>query len=280
MSYKITAVSLIALVLFLNFIPVYQITVNAFKTPDDYSGAGVYEEQGQNIIMPPRHWSLEPFRYFLEETTAIRAYLNTIIISIACIIILEVLGAITALILAQYRVWFSDYIINLLIGAQAIPIVMTIIAVFMVTRAIGWLDSYRGIIIALSAQSLPFTIFLFHSYYRTLPREILDAAEVDGASFWQVAFRIVLPMSGTIMATVGILIFMSIWATYLLGLILLRREQLYILSMVIQNMEIVLRLRMPVFYAGFVLMALPMLAVAWWAQRFISTGMLAGSIKE
>jgi raffinose/stachyose/melibiose transport system permease protein len=280
MSYRITMVLLIALVLFLNFIPLYQITVNAFKTVDDYSGAGAYEGLGQNIIMPPRHWSLEAFRYFLEQTTAIRAYLNTIIISISCIIILEVLGAITALILAQYRVWFTGYIINLLIGAQAIPIVMTIIAVFIVTRQIGWLDTYRGIIIALSAQSLPFTIFLFHSYYRTLPREILDAAEVDGASFWQVAFRIVLPMSGTIMATVGILIFMSIWATYLLGLILLRREQLYILSMVIQNMEIVLRLRIPVFYAGFVLMALPMLAVAWWAQRFIGTGMLAGSIKE
>jgi ABC-type glycerol-3-phosphate transport system permease component len=150
----------------------------------------------------------------------------------------------------------------------------------MVTREIGWLDTYRGIIVALSAQSLPFTIFLFHTYYRTLPREIIDAAEVDGASFWQVAFRIVLPMSGTIMATVGILIFMSVWATYLLGLVLLRREQMYILSMMINNMEIVFRVRIPVFYAGFMLMALPMLAVAWWAQRFISTGMLAGSIKE
>ncbi len=280
MSYKIAAILLIALVLFLNFLPLYQITVNAFKSADDYNGAGRYEGQGQNFIMPPRQWSLEAYQYFIRESGAIRAYLNTIIISVACIMILEILGAITALVLAQYQVWFTDYMVNYLIGAQAIPIVMTIIAVFVITRDVGWLDTYHGVIIALSAQSLPFTIFLFHSYYRTLPRELLDAAEVDGASFWQTAFRIVLPMSGTIMATVGILIFMAIWATYLLGLVLLRREDMYILSMVIQNLEIVLRLRAPVFYAGFMLRALPMLAVAWWAQRFIAAGMLAGSIKE
>jgi ABC-type glycerol-3-phosphate transport system permease component len=167
-----------------------------------------------------------------------------------------------------------------LIGGQAIPIVMTILTTFLITRALHWLDTYQGAIIALTAQSLPFTIFLFYSYYIDLPRELLDAAEVDGASFWQVFTRIVLPMSGTIVATVGILIFIFTWATYLIGLVVLRKEQMYILSMVINNMEISLRLKIPVFFASFVMFSLPMIIVARWAQRYIATGMLAGAVKE
>jgi ABC-type glycerol-3-phosphate transport system permease component len=103
---------------------------------------------------------------------------------------------------------------------------------------------------------------------------------VDGASFWQVFTRIVLPMSGTIVATVGILIFIFTWATYLIGLVVLRKEQMYILSMVINNMEISLRLKIPVFFASFVMFSLPMIIVARWAQRYIATGMLAGAVKE
>jgi ABC-type glycerol-3-phosphate transport system permease component len=267
-------------ILFLNLLLLYQIIVNSFKTADDYNGAGEYQEQGINVFGPPRQWSLESFEYFFRETKAMRAFLNNAILSIACVVLLLLIGSLTALILAQYRVWFSEHIVRLLIGAQAIPIVMTILTTFQITRSLGWLDSYQGAIVALTAQFLPFTIFLFYSYYLDLPRELLDAAEVDGASFRQIFLQIVLPMSKSIAATVGILMFVFTWATYLIGLVVLRSEDMYILSMVIQNMEIALRLRIPVLFAAFVVFALPMLLVAYWAQRYISAGMLAGSLKD
>jgi len=279
-SYKIAMLLLLILVLFLNFIPIYQITVNAFKGIDDYNGAGEYAGQGVNVFMPPRRWTLSSFAYFFEETTAIRAFLNNVILSVSCVVILEVLGAITALVLAQYQMRFTNRLVQFLIGAQAIPIVMTMLTTFRVTRALHWLDTYQGAVVALSAQFLPFVIFLFYSYYLDLSREILEAAEIDGASFLQTFFRVVLPMSTTIVATVGILIFIFVWATYLVGLVVLRKEEMYILSQVIQNMEIALRLRIPVYFASFVVFSLPMLAVARWAQRYISTGMLAGAVKE
>ncbi len=279
-SYRVVMIGLIGLILFFNFVPVYQITANAFKSADDYNGAGKYEGQGINIILPPRDWTLDSFRYFFTEGAAVRALLNTILISVFSVFFLEVLGATTGLVLAQYRVPFTNKVVAFMIGAMAIPIVMTMITTFRITRSLHALDTYQGAITALVAQSLPFVIFLFYGYYRTLPKEILEAAEMDGASFLQVALRLVLPMSGPIMSTVGILIFMNVWATCLIGLIILRKEQMYILSMVIQNMEIVLRWRIPVYYAAFVVMSLPMLAVAWWAQRYITTGMLAGAVKE
>lgn len=278
-SYNIVMISLVVLILFLNFIPLYQITVNAFKSVDDYNGAKVYEGQGRNTFGLPRTWTLSSFLYSLRQEVFIRAFLNTIIISTGCLIIVELLGAVTALILAQYRLWFTDRIVTIVIGAHAIPLIMTMITTFRVTRAFGWLDTYQGAIVALSAQSLPFVIFLFYSYYLGLPKELLEAAEIDGATFLQVAFRIVFPMSGPIVATVGVLVFIQLWATYLIGLIILRQENMHILSMVIQNAEVALRLRTPVYYASFLIMSLPMLAVARWAQRYISTGMLAGAAK-
>ena len=279
-SYKIFMIFLFSIILFLNLIPVYQITVNAFKSPDDYNGAGIYEPMGVNVFMPPRALTLFSFSFFFNETAAIRAFLNNVILSVFCVIVLEILGTITALILTQYQVRFTNQIVRLLIGGQAIPIVMTILTTFLVSRSLHFLDTYHGAIIALSAQFLPFTILIFYSYYQDLPKELLAAAEVDGASFLQVFRMIVLPMSGTILATVGILIFIFTWATYLIGLVLLRKENMQILSMVIQNMEINMRLRPPAYFAAFVIFSLPMIVVARWAQRYISTGMLAGAMKE
>ncbi len=279
-SFNLTMALLVALILFLNLIPIYQITTNALKMVDDYNGAGEFEGMGTNVFMLPRKLTLSSFTYFFEVAGLPRSFLNNIILSISCILILEVLGAIASLVLAQYPVRFTDHIVKFLIGAQAIPIVMTMITTFRVSRALNWLDTYQGATVALSAQSLPFVIFLFYSYYLGLPREILESAEVDGASFIQVFFKIVLPMSGTIVATVGILIFIQVWATYLIGLIILRKEEMHILSMVIQNMDISLRLRRPVFYAAFVVVSVPMLAVARWAQQYIATGMTAGALKQ
>ena len=279
-SYTIFMVLITAAVLLLNLLPVYQAIANSFKSVDEYNGAGQFADRGPNVFLPPHKWTLSSFIYFFQETTALRAYLNTAIIAVSCVVLLEIVGSVTALILAQYKVRFTDRLVQFMIGGQAIPIVMTILTTFLITRALHWLDTYQGAIIALTAQSLPFTIYLFHSYYLDLPRELLDAAEVDGASFWQVFAKIVLPMSGTVVATVGILIFISAWATYLIGLVILRKEEMHILSMVINNMEIVLRLKIPVFFASFVMFSLPMIFVARWAQRYISTGMLAGAVKE
>ena len=279
-SYHLVVGIVLAVVLFLNFLLLYQITVNAFKSPDDYNGAGIYENTSPNVFMPPRGWTLESFVYFFEGTTALRAFANNVILSVSCVFLLEIIGASTAFVLAQYKTRYTRHIVHFLIAAQAIPIVMTILTTFRITRTLGWLDTYQGAIAALTAQFLPFTIFLFYSYYLDLPRELIDAAEVDGASFWQIFFRIVLPMSKNIAATAGILVFIFTWATYLIGLVVLRKEEMYILSMVIQNMEIALRLRIPVFFAAFVVFMLPMLVVARWAQRYINVGMLAGAVKE
>ena len=279
-SYTLILLVITVVILILNFLPVYQTIANSFKSVDDYNGAGLYAGKGGNVFLPPRQWTLSSFIYFFQVDGALRAYLNTAIIAVVCVVLLELVGSFTALILAQYKVRFTAGVVQFLIGGQAIPIVMTILTTFLITRALHWLDTYQGAIIALTAQSLPFTIFLFYSYYMDLPRELLDAAEVDGASVWQVFTKIVLPMSGTVVATVGILIFIGAWATYLIGLIILRKEQMHILSMVINNMEIVLRLKIPVFFACFVMFSLPMIFVARWAQRYISTGMLSGAMKE
>jgi len=280
LSYKIILISLIVVVLILNFIPIYQIVTNTFKSVDEFNGTGAYAEQGPNPFLPPKEWTLSTVSYFFTNTTAPRSFLNNVIVSSVGIFLLVILGAATALILAQYQTRYTGYIFYFMMGGHAIPKVMTIISIFVITRAISSLDTYQGIILVIAAQWLPFTIFLFYGYYSGLPRDILDAAEIDGASFFQIVFRIVLPMSRTIIATVAILIFMAVWAIYLQGLILLRKEEMYILSQAIQNMEHGLRNKQPVFYAGFLFMTLPMLIVAWWAQRYISAGMLAGSVKE
>ncbi len=89
---------------------------------------------------------------------------------------------------------------------------------------IGWLNSYHVQIVPFIADSLG--IFLFYQYFRDLPDELVEAARIDGASIWQIYSRIIMPISGPILATVAILKFLAMWNAYIWPLMVIRSEEL------------------------------------------------------
>ena len=123
-----------------------------------------------------------------------------------------------ALIIATFIVPFEVIAIPLLLVVNSLP------WIGVEGIEIGWLNTYHVQIIPFIADSLG--IFLFYQYFRDLPDELVEAARIDGASIWQIYSRIIMPISGPILATVAILKFLVMWNAYIWPLMTIRSEEL------------------------------------------------------
>lgn len=122
-----------------------------------------------------------------------------------------------AVIIATFIIPFETVAIPLLLVVNNLPWITTEGVV------IGWLDSYHVQIIPFIADSL--SIFLFVQYFRDLPKDLIEAARIDGASWWQIYYRVFVPISGPVFATVAILKFLVMWNQYLWPLMVVRSEE-------------------------------------------------------
>lgn len=159
-----------------------------------------------------------------------RYFLNTVIVVGCALVIVMVLGSMCAYVLARYPFPGSRFIYYLMLGGLAFPIFMAIVPLFFVLKNIGLLNTLPGLIITYVAFALPFTVFFLYPFFRALPAEISEAAEMDGAGEWKKFFLIMLPMAKPGMASVAIFNFLGLWNQFLLPVALNTKKENYVLS--------------------------------------------------
>src|SRR5699024_7628865 len=100
------------------------------------------------------------------------------------------------------------------------PVFLAIVPLFFILQNFGLLNTLQGLIITYIAFALPFTVFFLHSFFKTLPKEVYEAAQVDGAGEWRTFFSVMLPMARPGMASVAIFNFLGLWNQFLLPIAL------------------------------------------------------------
>ncbi len=126
------------------------------------------------------------------------------------------LGAMCAYVLARFNFFGSRFIYYLMLAGLTFPIFLAIVPLFFVLKNLGLLNTLPGLIITYVAFALPFTVFFLYSFFRALPYEIYEAAQIDGASEWRTFFQVMLPMAGPGMSAVAIFNFLGLWNQFLL----------------------------------------------------------------
>jgi N-acetylglucosamine transport system permease protein len=165
------------------------------------------------------------------ETAGIgRWFINTIIVVGFALVIVMVLGAMCAYVLARYRFPGNRVIYYLMLAGLTFPIFLAIVPLFFTLRSIGLLNTLPGLIMTYVAFALPFTVFFLHSFFASLPNEIYEAAQVDGASEWRTFFQVMLPMARPGMAAVSIFNFLGLWNQFLLPVALNTNPDRYVLT--------------------------------------------------
>ena len=207
-----------------------------------------------------------------------RALFNSIVVSLAVVVVVVLIAAPAAYALAKFRLRFTTAIFLVFVLTMQAPV--PVIPLYVLLVRLGMTDSYAGYILPLAAGGLPLAIFIFRSFFLTIPRELEEAAVVDGATRFGAFVRIVMPISTPAVATVAILQFLAAWNEYFLALILLRSPEIRTLPLAIQVFFYDFgRSDWGPVFAALTVGTIPMVVVYVFMQRWFVRGLTAGAVK-
>lgn len=178
----------------------------------------------------PEVWQFQNYVNAWNTAGIGRYFFNTVIVVGFALVIVMVLGAMCAYVLARFVFPGSRAIYYLMLAGLTFPIFLAIVPLFFILENLGLLNTLPGLIIVYVAFALPFTVFFLFSFFKALPHEIAEAAQIDGAGEWRTFFQVMLPMAKPGMASVAIFNFLGLWNQYLIPVAINTKEPNYVLS--------------------------------------------------
>jgi len=244
---------------------------SSLKDTDEFFGRGL------NPLPQQLLWS--NYQQAWEQASFGTYFINTLLITIGTCVGTLVVTAMAGYVLARAPFPGRNVCLFLISATLFLPHGYTIIPIFDLMEKLGLLNSLFSIIIVQAAGGVVFGTFLFMGYFQTIDRELEDAAKVDGASFHQTFWRIMLPLSGPMLATVGLFTAISAWNSYFIPLVFtLARPEQRTLSVGMYAFIGENSTQWTLLCAGSIITLVPIIALFVMLQRFFVNG-LAGAIK-
>jgi multiple sugar transport system permease protein len=184
-----------------------------------------------NLI--PRRPTLDSFVYVFTQVDFARFLLNTLFVSAAVTVVALILHSMSAYALARLRFPGRDAIFLTMFATFLISQPVIIVPLFILARALHMLDSYAGLIIPSIFNA--FGIFLLRQFYLAIPRELEEAALIDGAGYFRIWLSIILPLSRPIMSALAILFFLANWNSFLWPLTITSNQDLWMVQVAIAS---------------------------------------------
>lgn len=182
----------------------------------------------QTVAYPPEWWpapvTFANYAKALGETPLLRYFLNSLIVALACVVGQIVTGALAGYAFARMRFKHRDALFFTVLATMMLPIYVNIVPLFALMGMLGWVDTYQALIVP--GLTGAFGVFLFRQWFLSLPVELEDAARIDGATPWDLFWRVALPTAGPAIATLAIFEFLASWNTFLWPLVVTNSDAL------------------------------------------------------
>jgi len=206
-------------------------------------------------------------------------FLNSLVVVGAAVALLLLFGSMAGFALSHVRFRGSRALFLGILAALFVPFQVIMVPLARTMADSGLIDTYPGLALAYVAQFLPFTIYLMTSYYSAIPREIVDAARIDGNSVYGVYGRIMLPLGRPALLSIGILDALFCWNDVLIALLMMPSAERRTLMIGVTTLRGQYSNDIPTFAAGVLIAAVPVLVVYLIFQRQIADAVTAGSTK-
>jgi len=250
------------------FLPLYLMIIVSFKTNTQFY-------QSPTTLTSPMHFNnwVEAWE-LLKPTIA-----NSVFLSSGSTILMIFLALSSAYFFARLRMPMSGFLWNAILILMMLPMIANLVPLFRLLRDIGLLNTLTALILVGAAQGQITAIFMLRSFVKDVPNDLFEAAEIDGANHFQQLFRIVLPLSGPILGTVGVMHFMQQWNEFLLPLVVMRDHgRLPVMVQLIRMAGEYIKLWGPLM-AGYALAALPIIILFIFSMKLFVRGMTEGATK-
>ena len=236
--------------------------------------------RGLEFQVPPR-WIPDPVVWrnyqqaFFESGLPFPTFfVNTVIITLANIVGTLFSASIAGFGFARLRFPARNAVFILVLSTMMLPGTVTLIPSYLLFNRLGWIDTWLPLIVPAYLGGGAFNVFLFRQFFMGLPLELDEAARMDGASTWQIYLRIALPLSGPVLATVGIFTFLATWNSFLDALIYLNSVEKMTLAVGLQAFRGLYLQQWNLMMAAAAIMIAPVLVLFALAQRYFVRGLV------
>jgi len=252
-------------------------------TPMLWMLSTAFKQTGQEWVFPPV-WIPDPiwWRNYPEAMAVLpvpfyRYVLNTLIITLGATLGTVVSSSLAAFSLARLRFKGRNALFILVISTMMLPSIVTLIPTFLIFKTLGWLDTFLPLIVPSWFGASAFSIFLLRQFFMTIPRELDEAARIDGASNFRIYWNVILPLAQPALATVIIFQVLWRWNDFLEPLIYLNTMDNYTVALALRTFQNVRSQRINYLMALSSLQVLPVVVLFFLAQkRFIRGITLTG----
>ncbi|MFM9367028.1 carbohydrate ABC transporter permease [Streptomyces sp. Da 82-17] len=254
-------------------VPTIGLALSSLRAPADISAGGWWE-----VFSVPAQITFENYSHLLQDETITNSLLSTVAITVPSTLLVVVIGSLAGYAFAWMDFPGRDWWFLGVVGLLVVPVQVALLPVSQLFGTIGIFETTLGVILFHVAFGLPFAIFLLRNFFAEIPRELLEAARLDGAGELRLFFRVVMPLGGPAIASLGIFQFLWVWNDMLVALIFADSK----------NPPITVALQQQVRHFGdnvsilapgaFLSMVIP-LAVFFAFQRQFVSGVMAGAVK-
>jgi len=254
-------------------LPVLGVTITSLRRPADISATGWW-----TVLQDPR-LTLDNYANVINSLGFGKAFLNSILITVPSTVLPIAIGSLAAFAFAWLRFWGRRTLFLIVVALMVLPVQAGFVPILQMFSALGLNRWYVGIWLAHTAFALPFAIFLLRGFFVQLPRELLESAQIDGASRLRTFWQIVIPLSRPALASLAVFQFLWVWNELLMNLIFVSNGDLQPLTVHTAALLSTYGQQFDILSASAVLLMIVPLLVFLALQRYFVRGIVAGAVK-
>lgn len=238
-------------------------------------------EMVQSVWALPNNYAFTNYEDLLSNDSFLNYFQNSLIVVVITVPMLTLISSMAAFVFARIRFRGRELLFYVFLAGMMIPIHVTLIPLYTMLRDIGWLNTLTALIVPFTGFNLPISIFILRDFFSKIPRELEEAALIDGCSTARIFWSIMMPLARPALITVVILTVVSAWNDYLFALAFVgANNDAYTLPLGVLSMVSALGVtHFDRMFSVLTLAALPVLTFYFLAQRQIIKGITAGAVK-
>ena len=227
----------------------------------------------------PEHFSLDNYVQAITEGHILQYFGNSVIIAVSAVLVAVVLSSMVSYAITRMQWKLSRLTLNVFLLGMMIPVYAMVVPLFSMFNRMGLLNTHLAVIIPHIAIAFPMAIFIMTGFMGSLPKEMEEAAVMDGCNIYQIFFKIIMPISKSSVVTVAVVTFINIWNDLLLPQIFLTDASKMTLPVGLTEFQGQYATNYVAEIAAVIITIIPSIIVYIWLHKHIMEGMVAGAVK-
>jgi arabinogalactan oligomer/maltooligosaccharide transport system permease protein len=240
-------------------------------------GDNAFQSQSLEIITSAS--TVKNFIDLFTQTDFLIWLRNSLIVATVTTFLGVTFASTSAYALSRFQFRGRNMMLFSLLATQMFPPTMLILPFYIILSKLHLIDSFLGLFLIYSSTALPFCIWQMKAYYDTIPKELEEAAVLDGCSRWLTFYKIILPVSAPAVVITALFSFMASWSEYAVAAVVLQDPQMYTLPLGLRSFQASLATQWGLYAAGALIVSVPVLVLFMSISRYLVSGLTIGSVK-